>query len=336
MKYLNTIRTVTTVVTFSFLAALPANANNIEVKNVKVTPLGSHKGEFCYKDRALILEDPKGTRILYDPGRTVAGADDPRLGKIDVVLVTHMHGDHVGDAHILKVKSNAGKKPCDGKLELQNDLPNTNAAKIAKAKNALIVTGSEMPKFFEEKLKALGGDPKKSKRANFGALYKVGGVEITTVPATHPNGVDGDMIGGELGSLLSAAGLSAYVGPATGYVLTFSNKLAVYLSGDTGITAEQDTVVRQHYGAKLVVMNIGDTFTTGPKEAAWVIDELIKPVSVIASHANEAATKDGKLRTDIKTKTESFIEATKTAKVYVPLSGITMEFDGTGKCVAGC
>ena len=99
MKYLNTIRTVTTVVTFSFLAALPANANNIEVKNVKVMPLGSHKGEFCRNDRALILEDPNGIRILYDPGRTVIGKDDSRLGKIDVVLVTHMHGDHVGDWH---------------------------------------------------------------------------------------------------------------------------------------------------------------------------------------------------------------------------------------------
>jgi hypothetical protein len=63
-------------------------------QNVKVTPLGSHDGEFCPQDRALVFEDPNGTRVLYDPGRTVAGANDPRLGKIDIVLVTHMHGDH--------------------------------------------------------------------------------------------------------------------------------------------------------------------------------------------------------------------------------------------------
>jgi len=48
--------------------------------NVKVTPLGGQDGEFCRQDRALIFEDPNGTRILYDAGRTVAGADDPRLG----------------------------------------------------------------------------------------------------------------------------------------------------------------------------------------------------------------------------------------------------------------
>ena len=66
---------------------------------VKVTPLGGIDGEFCPQDRALVFEDPNGTRILYDPGRTVAGANDPRLGKIDIILVSHMHGDHVGNAH---------------------------------------------------------------------------------------------------------------------------------------------------------------------------------------------------------------------------------------------
>src|SRR6516164_567356 len=68
-------------------------------QTVKVTPLGGIDGEFCAQDRALVFEDPNGTRILYDPGRTVAGASDPRLGKIDILLVTHMHGDHLGNAH---------------------------------------------------------------------------------------------------------------------------------------------------------------------------------------------------------------------------------------------
>ena len=67
--------------------------------NVKVTPLGGQDGEFCPQDRALTFEDPNGTRILYDAGRTVAGPNDPRLGKIDIILVSHMHGDHVGNAH---------------------------------------------------------------------------------------------------------------------------------------------------------------------------------------------------------------------------------------------
>jgi len=36
--------------------------------NVKITPLGSHDGEFCARDRAMVFEDPDGTRILYDAG----------------------------------------------------------------------------------------------------------------------------------------------------------------------------------------------------------------------------------------------------------------------------
>ena len=62
---------------------LAATAQAADV--VRITPLGSHDGEFCAFDRAMVFEDPDGTRILYDAGRTVRGPDDPRLGKIDVV-----------------------------------------------------------------------------------------------------------------------------------------------------------------------------------------------------------------------------------------------------------
>ena len=298
-------------------------------ETVRVTPLGSHDGEFCRADRALIFEDPNGTRILYDAGRTVVGPDDPRLGKIDVVLVSHVHGDHVGNRHMMAVKAGSCAQP-DASVDAT---PHSNSVNIAVAKQAKIVTGSEMPRFFAGKLKAAGGNPDDSLLVRFGGMRTVGGVEITTVPAVHSNGLDAAFIGGELGTSMEAAGLTAYVGPPTGYVLTFSNGLVVYLSGDTGITAEQDVVARGHYGAKLVVMNIGDTFTTGPTEAAYVINELIRPRAVIASHANEEATREGKVLPG--TRTEAFIKASE-VPVYVPLSGRTMAFDGKGRCVAGC
>ena len=301
----------------------------VRAANVKITPLGSHDGEFCSRDRAFIFEDPDGTRLLYDTGQTVAGASDKRLGKIDVVLVSHMHGDHVGNEHIRQV--NAGE--CANPDTSVNVLPNTNSVNIAIEKKAKIITGSEMPKFFASKLKALGANPKDSQLVRFGASTKAGGVIITTVPAVHSNGIAGEMIGGELGKMLDVAGLTAYAGPPTGYVLTFSNGLVVYLSGDTGITAEQDTVVRQHYAAKLAVMNIGDTYTNGPIEAAFVVNNLIKPNAVIASHANEVATKAGKVISG--SRTASFIKASQ-KPVHVPLSGRTMEFDRDAKCVVGC
>ena len=162
------------------LCAAPALCASAQT--VKVTPLGGIDGEFCPQDRALVFEDPNGTRILYDPGRTVAGPNDPRLGKIDIILVSHTHGDHVGNAH--------------------NKAP-----------------------------------------------------------------------------------------------------------------------------------NIGDNFTTGPVEAAYVINELVKPAAVIPSHANEVGTVNGKVRAG--SKTEAFIRAVK-VPVHVALSGKTMEFEATGKCTAGC
>ena len=310
-------------------AACATLASPAFAQSVKVTSLGGIEGEFCPQDRALVFEDPNGTRILYDPGRTVAGASDPRLGKIDLILVSHMHGDHVGNAH--NKEPNSGS--CDKPDMSVSAVPNTSAVNIALAKKSKIVSGSEMPPFFAAKLKAGGGDPANAVLARFGGSVTLSGVRIATVTAMHSNGVDPDYIGGDLGKAMKDVGIAGDVGLATGFVLRFSNGLVAYLSGDTGITADQDLVVRKHYNAKLAVMNIGDGFTTGPAEAAYVIDELVKPASVIASHANEVGTVGGKVRPG--SKTEAFIKAVKTT-VHVPLSGKTMEFDAGGKCTAGC
>jgi L-ascorbate metabolism protein UlaG (beta-lactamase superfamily) len=298
-------------------------------QTVKVTPLGGIEGEFCPQDRALVFEDPNGTRVLYDPGRTVAGAGDPRLGKIDIILVSHMHGDHVGNAH--------SKAPNSGTCEAPDmsvsALPNSSAVNIALAKKAKIVTGSDMPSFFAAKLRANGGNPADSLLARFGGSVTLNGIRIATVTAMHSNGLDPDYIGGELGKAMKDAGIWGDVGLATGYVVRFSNGLVVYLSGDTGITADQERVVRDLYHTRLAVMNIGDGFTTGPAEAAFVINELVKPAAVIASHANEVGTVGGKVRPG--SKTEAFMKAAK-VPVHIPLSGKTMEFDAAGKCTAGC
>lgn len=300
-----------------------------QAQNVKVTPLGGIEGELCPQDRALVFEDPNGTRILYDPGRTVAGPNDPRLGKIDIILVSHMHGDHVGNAH--NKAPNSGT--CASPDMSVSALPNSSAVNIALAKKSKIVTGSEMPPFFAAKLRANGGDPANSMLARFGGSVTVSGVRIATVTAVHSNGVDPDYIGGPLGEAMKAAGIAGDVGLATGYVLSFSNGLVAYLSGDTGITADQERVVRDYYKAKLAVMNIGDGFCTGPAEAAFVINELVKPATVIASHVNEVGTVEGAVRPG--SKTEAFIKASR-VPVAVPLSGRTMEFNAAGLCTAGC
>ena len=92
-------------------------------------------------------------------------------------------------------------------------------------------------------------------------------------------------------------------------------------------------MVRDLYEAKLAVINIGDTYTTGPEEAAWVMNELVKPASVIPSHANQPSTQNGKVIAG--TRVEQFSKAVK-AKVHLPLSGRTMSFNAKGKCSDGC
>ena len=74
---------------------------------------------------------------------------------------------------------------------------------------------------------------------------------ITTVLAVHSNGVNPAFIGGNLGKMLKAHGLAGYADPPTGYAIELTNGLVVYLSGNTRITAEQDSVLRGHCGAKL-------------------------------------------------------------------------------------
>jgi L-ascorbate metabolism protein UlaG (beta-lactamase superfamily) len=312
------------------VTALSATVTTAFAQNVKITPLGSHDGEFCRNDRAMVFEDPDGTRVIYDVGRTVAGPDDPRLGKIDVVLLSSVHSDHLGDRVFSSVNAGTCAKP-ETSVKMT---PNSNTAAIIAGKNAKSYVGGQMRGFLRAKVKAAGGDPKQVDVLRFGGERKAGGVRIAIVTADHSNGVGPAFLVSSLADEMKKDGLTAYVGPDNGFILTFSNGLVVYMSGDSGISADQDMVVRRFYGAELAVINAGGVFTSGPKEAAFSINELIKPKAVIPQHMVEEATKGGKLVPGSRTAT--FASLIKGIPVHIPLSGRTMEFDGNGKCVAGC
>ncbi len=108
----------------------------------------------------------------------------------------------------------------------------------------------------------------------------------------------------------------------------------MYLSGDSGIFADQDVTVRGYYNAELAIINAGGIYTSGPKEAAYSISTLIRPKAVIPHHMNEAATEKGLLKSG--SKTAVFKQLIKDIPVYLPLSGRTMEFDGEARCLSGC
>src|SRR5215468_8852600 len=133
------------------LAAFPALA-----QNVKITPIGSHPGELCANDRAIIFEDPTGVRFLYDAAQNVTDGNDPRLGTIHLVLLSHMHGDHVGD---LKLKAR-GEGTCANSARVP--APNSTTAELVAAKNAVMVTTRAMAGFIHNKMGAIrdgGGKP---------------------------------------------------------------------------------------------------------------------------------------------------------------------------------
>src|SRR6266480_3465307 len=114
--------------------ALASACSMVWGQNVKITPLGSHAGELCNRDRATIFEDPTGVRILYDAGQSVTGGDDQRLGKSDVVLLTHAHGDHIGDQKLKALEAGTCDTP-----QVVSAAPNSTTAEIAAAKNVALV-----------------------------------------------------------------------------------------------------------------------------------------------------------------------------------------------------
>ena len=331
------------------LAAL-ACASTAAAQNVKVTPLGSHAGELCARDRATLFEDPTGVRILYDAGHSLIGADDPRLGNVHAVLVSHAHGDHIGDQKLKALEAGTCATP-----ELVSAAPNSTSAEVAAAKNSALVMIGQMAGFLGKKVETIKGRPTGNcpetnevitaplaaactAGVNLGGsrLVKVGDgkpVEITVVFASHDSTMPRTLLSEAERKNLDADNVSLVLGPPSGYVIRFTNGLVVYLSGDTGMHAEMKSVEGDYYKANLMVLNLGPSALTS-KEAAYVADELVKPAAVIASHVNEGATTAGKLRPA--SRTAAFASLVKGRPVYPALSGKTMEFSGEGKCVAGC
>ena len=325
----------------------------VSAQSVKITPLGSHDGEFCSADRAFLFEDPTGVRILYDAGATIAGGTDPRLGDVHAVLLSHAHNDHIGGSKIPEMNSGTCDRP-----KTVSAAPNSNTAEIAAAKNSALVVIPPIDEFLSKKIQAIRGKEVSAcaetglarettvplsapcrgnmhigGKRTFKFSGAAQGVQISMVRADHSNYVARELLSDSAKTNMAADSLSVYVGNAVGYVLVFTNGLRVYLSGDNALSGDMKTIINGFYKANLAVINVAPS-SMQPEEAAFAINELIQPLAVIASHTNEAATKDGRVNPN--TRAKQFTELVKGRPVHLPLSGKTMEFDGSAKCVRGC
>jgi L-ascorbate metabolism protein UlaG (beta-lactamase superfamily) len=354
---------VGSVVTLVIVSIVGLTFSVVRAQDVKITPLGAATGEFCVGDRALLFEDPTGVRVLIAPGRTVGldtgafvrGSADPRLqNSLHVLLIDHPHVDHLGDVF---------HTTCAGAPTRPFEFPSeSNAAEIAARLHAAVLVGGEMPDFFTQKIKNVTGTaPAGCPAAGLDNTFTVplsascvgvirggtrtavfngstNGVKITTIPAFHAAGaarihIDPPNV---------PVGLTGYAGHETGYILRFTNGLTVLWTGDSGLIGDWETQSK-FYKPNLAVVHGGDLFTMGPDEAAFAVNALIKPRTVIPEHFNQVSTTGGKVNAG--TKLERFIQQVNLGqshddrsddngqvKVIVPLSGVPISCDGHGNC----
>ena len=153
-------------------------------------------------------------------------------------------------------------------------------------------------------------------------------MRIAAVQAIHSNGIAAALIDPPG----VAPGLTGYGGSEAGFVITFSNGLTAYLTGDSGMFGDQETIIARFYKANLMVINMSDQVTFGPREAAFVTRDLVRPRTVMPSHVNEAATSGGQIVGGTRVALfQSLLRSD--AALVLPLSDVTRAFDGDGRCV---
>jgi L-ascorbate metabolism protein UlaG (beta-lactamase superfamily) len=202
-----------------------------------------------YGQSAFKIVTPGGKVLLVDPWLTnpVFGKGEDEidaLNRVDLVLVTHGHSDHVGNAVEIGKKTRA-------KLVATFDL------------SAAIVTALGYPSELVdvETTGHMGG-----------TLTLLGGeIAVTFVPAWHGSGVSRE-----------ETAPAVYGGTPAGLVIAIHGGPTIYHTGDTDLFSDMALVSRFHNIDAMLVC-IGDHFTMGPARAAEAV-KLVKPREVIPMH----------------------------------------------------
>jgi L-ascorbate metabolism protein UlaG (beta-lactamase superfamily) len=224
------------------LAACASSSSNAPSGKIEVLWLGQAAFRITSVEGKVIVIDPFLTKNPKTPERY---KDLKALGKVDAVMVTHGHWDHVFDAPALAKLNQA---PLYGPYDL----------------NLSMTTVGELPA-------NLSRGMNKSGMTTFAP-----GITFTAVKAEHSSawawkdpatGKDSVLPGGE----------------ALGWIIELENGFRIYHMGDTGLFGDMK-MIGELYKPDLVLVPIGGYFAVNPAQAAYAIRELIKPRFAIPMH----------------------------------------------------
>ncbi len=210
-----------------------------------------------------LIKSPGGKNILIDPWIT-GGPKTPAkyksdlsaLGPIDLLLVTHAHVDHLGDA------------PAIAKLN------NTKLYGPADMVTPLIILGAIPADLGHRFNKA-------------GRVTPIPGIKVTAVKAEHSS-----LLVWKNASTDKMEHHAA--GEAMGYIIELENGFKIWHMGDTGLFGDMK-FISEYYKPDLVMVPIGGNFTLDPDDAAYALRTWIKPKMVIPMHYNSNPMAKGTL-----------------------------------------
>jgi L-ascorbate metabolism protein UlaG (beta-lactamase superfamily) len=202
-----------------------------------------------YGQSAFKIVTPSGKVLLVDPWLTnpvfeKAKDELAALKQVELILITHGHSDHVGDA-----------------------------VEIGKRTRAKLVTTFDLADAMVKHL----GYPAELAQADtighFGGELTLldGDVKVLFVRAHHGSGVSADE--------KSAA---RHGGAPGGFVITIRGGPTIYHTGDTDLFSDMALISRFHK-IDVMLVCIGDHFTMGPDRAAEAV-KLVNPREVIPMH----------------------------------------------------
>lgn len=192
--------------------------------------------------------------IIIDPWITGGPKAPPEfkkdlsaLGKVNLVLVTHGHVDHLGDATTIAKLNNA-------KLYGPADMITP------------LVTLGEIPAELTHRFNKSG------------TQRPLPGINVTPVKAEHSSLI--------VWKNPATNKLESHpAGEPVGYIIELENGFKIWHMGDTGLFSDMQFIA-EYYKPDLVLIPIGGNFTMGPKDAAYAIRNWIKPKMVLPMHYN--------------------------------------------------